>query len=52
MTDASRIRQPIPDQVGMADSNGVRVRWRRYGDGLRSILFIPTWNFVDSRTAT
>jgi len=49
MTDVSEIRQPVPDEVGIADSNGVRIGWRRYGDGPRSILFIPTWNFVDSR---
>ncbi|MEO7396334.1 MAG: alpha/beta hydrolase [Candidatus Limnocylindria bacterium] len=45
----SEIRQPVADEVGIADSNGVRIGWRRYGDGPRSILFIPTWNFVDSR---
>ena len=45
----SEIRQPVADEVGVADSNGVRIGWRRYGDGPRSILFIPTWNFVDSR---
>ena len=48
-TDVSEIRQPVPDEVGIADSNGVRIGWRRYGGGPRSILFIPTWNFVDSR---
>ncbi len=45
----SEIRQPVPNEVGIADSRGVRIGWRRYGDGPRSILFIPTWNFVDSR---
>ncbi len=49
MTSVSKIGQPVPDQVGIADSNGVGIRWRRYGEGPRSILFIPTWNFVDSR---
>ncbi len=43
------IRRPVPDEVGIADSNGVRIGWHRYGDGPRSILFVPTWNFVDSR---
>jgi len=49
MTAVSEIRQPVPDEVGIADSNGVRIGWRRYGNGPRSVLFIPTWNFVDSR---
>jgi len=49
MTAVFQIRQPVPDEIGFADRNGVRIAWRRYGDGPRSILFIPTWNFVDSR---
>src|SRR5262249_4106885 len=40
---------PIPDESGTADSGGVRIAWRRYGDGPLAILFIPTWNLVDSR---
>jgi pimeloyl-ACP methyl ester carboxylesterase len=27
----------------------VRIAWRRYGSGSETVLFIPTWNFVDSR---
>jgi pimeloyl-ACP methyl ester carboxylesterase len=33
----------------VAISAGVHIAWRRYGDGPETILFIPTWNFVDSR---
>jgi len=39
MTAVSEIRQPVPDEIGFADNNGVRIGWRRYGDGPHSILF-------------
>jgi pimeloyl-ACP methyl ester carboxylesterase len=35
---------------GMATSiDGTQIAWRRYGGGDRIILFVPTWNLVDSR---
>jgi pimeloyl-ACP methyl ester carboxylesterase len=40
---------PEADETGFAHSDGVRIAWRRYGDGPETILFLPTWNFVDSR---
>jgi pimeloyl-ACP methyl ester carboxylesterase len=46
---ASLLEWPVADETGVADNAGVRVAWRRYGDGPDTILFIPTWNFVDSR---
>lgn len=49
MALSPKIRQPVPDETGVADSDGVRIAWSRFGDGPRSILFVPTWNFVDSR---
>ncbi|HET7678055.1 MAG TPA: alpha/beta hydrolase [Candidatus Limnocylindrales bacterium] len=30
-------------------SGDVRISWRRYGNGPQTVLFVPTWNFVDSR---
>jgi pimeloyl-ACP methyl ester carboxylesterase len=34
----------------MANStDGVRIAWYRYGAGDRAVLFVPTWNLVDSR---
>jgi pimeloyl-ACP methyl ester carboxylesterase len=29
--------------------DGTRIAWRRYGSGERAIVFVPTWNLVDSR---
>ena len=49
MTRASLLDPPVPDEAGVADSRGVRISWRRHGDGPETILFVPTWNFVDSR---
>lgn len=48
MGDSLLVR-PVADEIGMAHSGGVDIAWRRYGDGDETILFIPTWNFVDSR---
>jgi pimeloyl-ACP methyl ester carboxylesterase len=41
---------PTPDDVGVADSHGVHISWKSYGDGDSTVLFVPTWNLVDSRT--
>lgn len=41
---------PGADAVGTVDSDGVAISWRQYGRGDRTILFVPTWNLVDSRT--
>ena len=45
----SLLDRAVADEIGVADSGGVKIRWRRYGDGRDTILFVPTWNFVDSR---
>ena len=45
----SLLLRPEADETGFADSAGVRIAWRRYGNGPDTILFMPTWNFVDSR---
>ncbi|HEX5015736.1 MAG TPA: alpha/beta hydrolase [Candidatus Limnocylindrales bacterium] len=45
----SLLDHPGAEETGFADSDGVRIAWRAYGDGPETILFLPTWNFVDSR---
>ena len=41
---------PRPIAQGRATSpDGVEIAWNRYGSGDRAILFVPTWNLVDSR---
>ncbi|MEO8470077.1 MAG: alpha/beta hydrolase [Chloroflexota bacterium] len=49
MIDRTGFTYPTPDETGMALNQGVRIAWKRYGEGPQSILFMPTWNFVDSR---
>jgi hypothetical protein len=48
MADSLLVR-PAADETGAAVSGGVHIVWSRYGNGPDTILFIPTWNFVDSR---
>lgn len=44
------IPAPEPRDAGRATSaDGTAIAWRRYGDGAPTVLFIPTWNLVDSR---
>jgi len=44
------IARPVPRDGGVAVSaDGTRIAWSRYGQGDRTILFVPTWNMVDSR---
>lgn len=46
------IPAPTPIERGMATSrDGTRIAWARHGAGARTILFVPTWNLVDSRVA-
>ena len=45
----SLLLRPEADETGFADGAGIRIAWRRYGSGPETILFIPTWNFADSR---
>ena len=43
-------RARYPDEQGYLDRAGVRVFWERYGAGEPSILFLPTWEIVHSRS--
>lgn len=41
---------PEPIERGIASSaDGIGIAWSRYGTGPSTILFVPTWNLVDSR---
>ncbi len=43
-------RARYPDQQGYLDRDGVRIFWERYGTGSPTILLIPTWEIVHSRS--
>ena len=42
-------RSVAPIERGFVESHGSRIAWKLYGEGDRVVLFIPTWNLVDSR---
>jgi pimeloyl-ACP methyl ester carboxylesterase len=42
-------RARYPDSTGYVERDGVRVFWELYGEGDRTILFLPTWSIVHSR---
>ena len=43
-------RACYPDAEGFVERDGVSVFWERYGEGEPTILFLPTWSIVHSRT--
>jgi pimeloyl-ACP methyl ester carboxylesterase/predicted glycosyltransferase len=48
--DNEPTRARYPDELGYLDRDGVRIFWERYGAGEPSILFLPTWEIVHSRS--
>ena len=44
-----QMRARYPDEEGVVERDGVRVRWERYGTGGPTVLFLPTWSIVHSR---
>src|ERR687890_457218 len=42
-------RARYPDSEGFIERDGVRVFWESYGEGDKTILFLPTWTLVHSR---
>jgi pimeloyl-ACP methyl ester carboxylesterase/predicted glycosyltransferase len=42
-------RARYPDEEGYVEREGVRIFWERYGEGERTITFLPTWNIIHSR---
>ena len=47
---AEQTRARYPDASGFVERDGVRVFWERYGDGEPTILLMPTWEIVHSRS--
>jgi pimeloyl-ACP methyl ester carboxylesterase/predicted glycosyltransferase len=43
-------RARYPDEDGLIERDGVRVFWERYGDGDPTVLFLPTWSIIHSRS--
>jgi pimeloyl-ACP methyl ester carboxylesterase/predicted glycosyltransferase len=43
-------RARYPDSEGYAERDGVRIFYEVYGDGEPTVLFLPTWSIVHSRT--
>jgi pimeloyl-ACP methyl ester carboxylesterase len=48
--DREQTRARYPDECGYAGRRGVRVYYEAYGVGEPTILFLPTWEIVHSRT--
>ena len=46
-TEQSRAR--YPDEEGFVERDGVRLFYEVYGDGERTVLFLPTWSIIHSR---
>jgi pimeloyl-ACP methyl ester carboxylesterase/predicted glycosyltransferase len=49
-TRLEQTRARYPDEEGFVERDGVSVFWERYGEGEPTILFLPTWSIVHSRT--
>jgi pimeloyl-ACP methyl ester carboxylesterase len=47
---AEQTRARYPDAEGFVERDGVRVFWELYGEGEPTILFLPTWSIIHSRT--
>jgi pimeloyl-ACP methyl ester carboxylesterase/predicted glycosyltransferase len=43
-------RARYPDRSGYVERDGVRVFWELYGSGEPTVLFLPTWSILHSRT--
>ena len=43
-------RARYPDETGYVDRDGVKVFWERYGAGETTVLLLPTWSIVHSRS--
>ncbi len=49
---AQRVEQSrarYPDEDGYVERDGVRLFYERYGEGERTVLFLPTWSIIHSR---
>lgn len=43
------MRAALPHTTGRIDRDGVGLHYEIYGEGARTILFVPTWMFIHSR---
>ena len=49
-TEREQTRAAYPVRDGYVEREGVRIFWELYGQGDRTILFLPTWSIIHSRT--
>ena len=42
-------RARYPDEDGYVERDGVRIFYELYGEGERTVLFLPTWSIIHSR---
>ncbi len=49
-TEREQTRAAYPIRDGYVEREGVRTFWELYGQGDRTILFLPTWSIIHSRT--
>jgi pimeloyl-ACP methyl ester carboxylesterase/predicted glycosyltransferase len=43
------VRARVPIQDGFVERDGVRIHFEVFGDGPRTVLFLPTWSIVSAR---
>lgn len=43
------MRARLPDQDGFIERDGVKVGYETFGEGERTLLFLPTWTMIHSR---
>jgi pimeloyl-ACP methyl ester carboxylesterase/predicted glycosyltransferase len=46
---AEQSRARYPDEEGYVERDGVRLFYELYGEGERTVLFLPTWSIIHSR---
>jgi pimeloyl-ACP methyl ester carboxylesterase/predicted glycosyltransferase len=49
MRDGDQTRAVYPSESGFVERDGVRVFWEAYGEGVDTVLLLPTWSLVHSR---
>ncbi len=47
--DGEQSRARYPDAEGFVERDGVRLFYELYGEGERTVLFLPTWSIIHSR---
>ena len=44
------MRAMLPHTEGYAENNGVKLHYEVYGEGAHTIVFVPTWAIIHSRS--